>query len=107
MNKEGGEEECRPHAQPEALKNISQLAYTTGADISKYAVFTLLGAALNACVKLCPPRVFYLEIKFNISKKEKEKSTCPIAICDTHLKSRVGSRNKTTFVKSISKLYFP
>lgn len=37
-NKEGGEEECRPHAQQEALKNISQLAYTTGGDISKYAV---------------------------------------------------------------------
>lgn len=77
MNKEGGEEECRPHAQPEALKNISQLAYTTGGDISKYAVFTLLGTASNACVKLCPPCVFYLEIKFYIIKKKKKKVPVP------------------------------
>lgn len=112
MNKEGGEEECRPHAQQEALKNISPLAYTTGGDISKYAVllyweqlrmhvWSLCEAVSSLCV-LFGSKILY-------QKKRKRKSTCPKAICDTHLKPKVGFRNNTTFVKTIqhlSKLYF-
>lgn len=104
MNKEGGEEECRPHAQQEALKNLPASLHNRWGHF-KICSFTLPWTVSHAYMKLRPPYVVYLEVKFCIRKKKrKRKRVCSVALCDSHLKPETGSRNKTAFLKTIQRV---